>query len=542
MRLLEHHKRARCCHALGAIAASGLTVAIGAATAAGPAGAAAARPPQPNIVLIQADDQTANQFTPRVMPQTTRLLARGGTTFSDYIVTTALCCPSRASLLTGQYAHDHGVFNNNRSTGGYPALIDKNNVLPVWLRRAGYNTIHIGKFLNNYASAVPDPAQPAPGWDDWQSLISGEGRYYDYNLSDNGVLVHKGTANQDYLGRVITRKAVRAIGRYAPSPKPFYLEVDPRTPHIARMNRPGRCGSLRNAEPDPSDMDEFRNAPLPTPPSFNEADMSDKPAFLRQLPRLSELDRQHVQEHWRCALAALVGLDRSVATIFNAVRQAGELSQTVFIYISDNGQFYGEHRVQLGKVLPYEEALHEPLVIRVPRRYRHGAPRVPRSSAPVANIDLAPTILALAHGTPCLGPGARNPRCRTMDGRSLMPLLTGSGNWPSQRSLLLEYRSLNPARHETCIFDGVRTPRTVYVEHYAVADPATGGCQSTLQVERYNLKQDPFELRNQCVAGIPSNCPTSPEQSKLEQDLQRLRDCAGIQGRDQQVDGRPFCG
>ena len=374
--------------AVAAVALAALATAPGAMAAA-----------KPNIVVIQADDQTASQFTPRVMPNTTKLLAGHGTTFRDYIVTTALCCPSRASLLTGQYAHSHGVFNNDRDTGGYGALIDKGNVLPVWLQRAGYNTLHVGKFLNNYASAVSDPAEVAPGWDEWQSMISGEGRYYDYNLSNNGRLVHKGTADDDYVTRVITHKAVRAIRQYAPSRQPFYIQIDHRAPHIARTSGPGRCGSIQNAEPDPRDMDAFRNARLPESRAFNEGDMSDKPAFLRQLPRLSYLDRHRVTAHWRCALATLVGLDRSAASVFNAVKRTGELRHTVFVYISDNGQFYGEHRLPIGKVFPYEEALDEPLVIRLPARYRDGGQRVvaPQDRGS-SEAQAAPAVAAAVRG------------------------------------------------------------------------------------------------------------------------------------------------
>jgi arylsulfatase A-like enzyme len=492
---------------------------------------------KPNIVVIQADDQTASQFTPRVMPNTTKLLADHGTTFGEYIVTTALCCPSRASLLTGQYAHNHGVFNNDRAGGGYGALVDKGNVLPVWLQRAGYNTIHVGKFLNNYASAVSDPAEVAPGWDEWQSMISGEGRYYDYNLSDNGRIVHKGMANDDYVTRVITHKAVQAISQYAPARQPFYIQIDHRAPHIARMSHRGRCGTLRNAEPDPRDMDEFRNARLPTSRSFNEGDMSDKPAFLRQLPRLSYLDRHRITEHWRCALATLVGLDRSVESVFDAVKRAGEIRHTVFIYISDNGQFYGEHRLQVGKVFPYEEALDEPLVIRLPPRYRDGLPRVAVSRKAVANIDLAPTILDLAGGRPCPPAGG----CRTMDGRSLMPLLTGTGHWPDQRALLTEFRDPTPGLHSTCDFAGVRTTRQIYVEHYSVMNRSTGSCEATLQVERYDLQNDPHELQNICHGGLPTSCPATAAQAGIERRLQSLRRCAGIAGRDHRVDGRPHC-
>jgi N-acetylglucosamine-6-sulfatase len=501
------------------------------ATAAGAAG-------KPNIVVIQSDDQTYGQFTREVMPKTFKLFVDHGTSFSDYIVTTALCCPSRASLLTGQYAHDNGVFANGGQTGGYPALIDKDNVLPVWLQRAGYNTIHVGKFMNAYAKAVPDPAEVAPGWTDWQTLFSGEGRYYGYHLSANGKVVKKGVANRDYVTRVLTRKAVQAVRRYAPDPRPFYLQVDQRAPHVARGNRPGRCkGGSRNPEPDPKDLNLFRNAPLPKSRSFNEADMRDKPPFLRTAPRLTFRDRKLIKRHWSCALASLVGVDRSTARVFNTVKQAGELRRTVFIYISDNGQFYGEHRLQNGKILPYEEALHEPLVIRMPKRYRDGKSGVTNSHEAVANIDLAPTILDLAHGEPCRPTGD----CRTMDGRSLMPLLTRSGAWPDDRGLLTEFRVTKARKFAPCEFAGIRTPRNIYVEHYSVANQITHKCDQTLQVEGYNLKDDPQELTNVCYGGLPSSCPASSQQVELERRLQSLRNCAGIKGRDQRVDGRPYC-
>jgi N-acetylglucosamine-6-sulfatase len=538
MRLREHHKLARCCLALGAMAACGFIVAIGGA-AAGPAGAAAVRPDAPNIVLIQTDDQTVGQLTSQVMPNTKRLLARQGTTFTDYIDPTAECCPSRASLLTGQYAHNHGVFSSGQGQG-YPTLRDKANVLPVWLRAAGYNTIHVGKFMNHYTQATVNHTDVAPGWDDWQTTLNGV-RYYNYDLSANGRLVHYAYGDSNYVTRVLTRKGVAAVRKYAPKTKPFYLQLDQRAPHVAGGKRQGRCtGGPRSpiAEPDPRDITLFRDAKPPRPPSYNEQDIADKPAFLQGSPRLDSTQKQRIQDKWGCALAALVGVDRSVGRIYEAVADAGELNQTVFIFTGDNGLFYGEHRIEGGKVLPYEEALRQPLVISVPKRYRHGAVRRARVGAPVANIDIAPTILALAHGRPCTPQG----RCRTMDGRSLMPLLTGQGQWPSQRELLLEYRSPQPSRHKTCVFAGIRTPRTVYIEHYAVGDPATGQCQLTLQVERYDLKQDPHELQNQCYGGLPSNCPSVPAQLQLEQDLQRLRNCAGIKGRDQQVNGRPFCG
>jgi arylsulfatase A-like enzyme len=518
--------------ALVAALAAGLALSGSLPGGAGVASAAS----RPNVVLIQSDDQTAHQFNPRVMPKTTKLLAQRGTSFQNYIATTAQCCPSRASLLTGQYAHNDGVFANGGSNGGYPALIDKGNVLPVWLQGAGYNTIHVGRFLNGYGDVVAQPTDVAPGWTDWQTLFSGSGHYYDYHLSNNGRKVHFGTRNRDYVTRVLDRKAVAAVRRYAADPAPFFLELDERAPHVARGNRPGYC-SIHDPEPDPRDLGRFRNARLPTPPSFNEPHMQDKPPFLSAAPKLGLKERHRVREHWRCALDSLVGVDRSVANVFNAVKRSGELGRTVFIFISDNGQFYGEHRLNEGKVLPYEEALHLPLVVRMPKRYLGGHQRVHQVRRPTANIDLAPTIVDLAHAKPCPPTGD----CRTMDGRSLMPLLTRQGGWPKRRGLLTEYRINHPGRYATCNFAGIRTRSTIYVRHYEVVNPDTGHCQQTDQRELYDLKRDPFELKNLCHGGNPARCPVDKRQSELEVRMLSLRTCAGIEGRDQRTGVRPFC-
>jgi N-acetylglucosamine-6-sulfatase len=485
---------------------------------------------RPNIVLIQTDDQTYKQLTRRVMPNTKRLLSRRGTRFTDYVASTAQCCPSRASLLTGQYAHNHGVTSNNV---GYPGLVDEDNVLPVWLRRAGYWTIHVGKFLNGYERSVePDSVVP-PGWDEWHSVL-GSREYYRYDLYVNGRVIHHGSRRRDNVTHVLNHKAATLIKRYAARPQPFYLQLDARAPHDSRQRDPfGHCGR----EPIPEARDEklFANEPLPRPSSFNEDDMTDKPPFISAAPKLGKVDRALVKKHWRCALESLAGVDRGVAAIFDAVRAARELRQTVFMFVSDNGQFYGEHRLKTGKVLPYEEALRMPLLIRAPKRYWDGASRVKKVGRQVGNIDLAPTILDFADAQPCAGAGD----CRTMDGRSLVPLLTRSGEWPGGRGLLVEYRVADAGRYATCDFAGIRTGDDLYVRHSRVVDPETGQCVPTDQRERYDLKQDLPELYNLCPGG--HRCPTDRRQAELEALLGELRNCAGIAGRDRRVDGRPFC-
>ncbi len=518
---------------------SGVSLLAAAGLGLSASGAIAARPDvprassgRPNIVLIQADDQTLSQFTSKVMPHTTRLLAHGGTSFGDYSATTAQCCPSRASLITGQYAHNDGVTSNGV---GYPGLVDKDNVLPVWLQEAGYLTMHVGKFMNRYEYFAHPASLVPPGWDQWYSFLGGT-HYYDYDLYANGSVVHRGSRRGANATEVATQKAVQLIKSWASEAVPIYLQLDLPAPHVAAQADPfGKCG--RAAIPAPRDEGAFGGAPLPRPPSFNERDMSDKPAFLASAPKLGSVQTSKVHRRWRCALASLQGVDRAVAQVHRAIGHAGLLNRTVFVYISDNGQFYGEHRIAKGKVLPYQEAVHLPLVIKSPHRYLNGRRPVRKVRKPVGNIDLAPTILGFAHARPCPAAGP----CRTMDGRSLKPLLKGSGNWPGHRGLLSEYSSPSPGNYATCRFDGVLTRETVYVEHSQVVDPETGQCVPSDEVERYDLGQDPFELHNLCFGGKVNNCPLDRVQSDLESRLGRLRDCAGIRGRDERVDGRAFC-
>jgi N-acetylglucosamine-6-sulfatase len=520
--------------ALGLLAA--ITAAVPAAGGAANQHSGRGEVDPPNIVLIQTDDQTASQLSTAVMPETKRLLARRGTTFTNYLATTSQCCPSRASLITGQYAHNHGVTSNRV---GYRGLIDKTNVLPVWLRQAGYRTIHVGsKYMNGYEGYTNPPTQAAPGWSDWFTVVSPT-RYYDYDLSDNGELLHRGNAPNDYIGRVLADKATELIGDSAPQAQPYYLQLDERAPHGTRQADPyGECG--HGPIPDRRDEGAFADAQLPPSPSFNELDIGDKPSFLRLSPRLTQDDRERVLRRWRCALGSLVGVDRTVGQVADAVKQSGEQTNTVIVFVSDNGLFYGEHRIQRGKVFPYDEALRLPLIVKLPGRLRDFAEPSKKIERVVGNIDLAPTILDLAGGRPCTRAG----ECRTMDGRSLMPLLQHKGNWPDRGGLLTEYREPDLPRYSTCEFAGIRTRSELYVEHYRVADSARGACVDQIppEVERYDLKSDPFELDNDCYGGLLSNCPTDAKQVALSNRLRALRGCAGVKGRDEQVAGRPFCG
>ena len=242
MSFRSHHRLALGGVTLLAVAGLGLVASDPLPGTPGEANAAPGRG-RPNIVLIQTDDQAYRQLTRRVDAATKRLLAEQGTSFTDYVASTAQCCPSRASLLTGQYAHNHGVTSNNV---GYPGLVDEGNVLPVWLQRAGYRTIHVGKFLNGYERSVEPDSVVAPGWDEWHSVL-GDTRYYGYDLFVNGTVRHHGGRRGDHITRVLNRDAVRTGQEVRAQGAPLLSPARPagatrrdssRTPTAAAAGRP----------------------------------------------------------------------------------------------------------------------------------------------------------------------------------------------------------------------------------------------------------------------------------------------------------------
>jgi arylsulfatase A-like enzyme len=487
---------------------------------------------QPNIVVITTDDQALSMLHGKFMPNAFKQIAEQGTMFTNSIVTTPLCCPSRASLLTGEYAHNHEVTANF-----YPLLRDKGNVLPAWLGRAGYRTAHVGKFLNGYERAVTDPAEVAPGWDVWYTTL-GATRYFDYDVSANGRRIHFGTGRRSHVTRVLNNKAATLIRRFGPGPTPLYLQLDHRAPHTETgINSGGRCGA-RAVPENPRDEKADRGLALPVTPSFNEADVTDKPSFIRDRPLLSEGRVKKITKRYDCAIGALRSVDRGIKQIVGALKQVGELGNTVLVFTSDNGFYFGEHRIARDKTHPYEEGIRVPLMIRIPGAAPGGVPLVPQVHEQVANIDLAPTFLDLAGADSCAPDGPDDggeEDCRVMDGRSLMPLLTGTPGWPSSRALLVEYDGAGSKGTSSCKYEGIRLPGRFYVEHVEVPDPLTGICHEADEAELYDLSADPYQLQNL----YPSDGEAA---AALGARLDGLRGCAGIEGRDPVPPaGLPYC-
>ena len=517
-------------------AATALLAVLAVVAAVTPPATAAAKPP-PNVVLIVTDDQTLADYDERAMPRTHELLGARGTTFGQAIVTTPLCCPSRASIITGQYGHNNGVLRNN-----YGDLRRKGSTLPAWLGRAGYRTIHVGKYMNRYAAAAGSEKEVAPGWDEWHSVVVPS--YYEYDLQVNGKTKSFGSAPDDYLGRVIDARSTKLVRRYAPKRKPFFLQVDHYAPHdaVERDERGVATRCAGGAVPDPADEGAFSSEPLPTGPSFNEADLSDKPSFMQALQPLDEGSVGGLRVLHQCALESLASVDRNVEALHDAVKREGELGNTVFVFMSDNGLFAGEHRIPVSKQNPYEEAVRIPMVVRAPRKLTGG--RQPAEvDLQVANIDVAPTILELAGAEPCATGKRRS--CRTLDGRSLLPLLEGRESaWPDDRALVVELdRGKSPvaADGRACDYSGVRTTGGILIEHRGAIDPAAGGrCVPLHEFELYDLAADPFQLES-LHSSVTGGSPGALE-SDLSDRLARLADCRGIEGRDPRPGrGRTWC-
>jgi N-acetylglucosamine-6-sulfatase len=515
--------------ALATLVLSAALVLVG--SDAGERADAAPKTRKPNIILVVTDDQPASAFNSATMPRTVRRLGRPGTSFTEAIASTPLCCPSRATMLTGQYAHNTGVLANDP---GWPGLPERNNTLPNWLRQAGYRTAHIGKWLHHYGEKTERKNAVAPGWSQWHTFLGLE--YFDYRLRVNGRSVRHRREPGDYLTRVLNRRAAGLAKRLLPKRKPLYLQLD----HLAPHRGSGGSNRCRNsAVPDPRDRKLFRKQPLPKPPSFNEADVSDKPSFASDRPLLDGSQVKSIQRKYRCALASLRAVDRGIGKLVRAVRKSGERRNTAIIFTADNGFFAGEHRMLRGKVLPYEEALRVPLVVLLPRKLagQGGQPSV--ASEPVANVDLAPTILQLAGASPC-----RRQDCRTLDGRSLVGLARGStAGWPSDRAITVEFDGVGsraPSYGDTCAYAGLRTPERLFVDHVELPNPvADYACEpSPGAQELYHLDADPFQLDN-LAATNPAG--TAAERAALLARLDALRTCAGIAGRDPAPPGGANC-
>jgi N-acetylglucosamine-6-sulfatase len=410
--------------------------------------ASAALTDRPSIVIILTDDQRWDML--HYMPQAKQDLQVPGVTFANAFVSNSLCCPSRASILTGNYSHTTGVYTNTPPHGGWDAFHDggaETSTLATWLHDDGYHTALIGKYMNSYG---PRNLFVPPGWDRWVAFDELNGRYYQYDLNVDGVDVHYGTKPADYSTDVIAKYARSEINS-TPFDQPLFLFVSTFAPHGPPT-------------PAPRDVGTIGKGPNRWPPNFNEQNMHDKPKYLRDLPMVNASNES---KRWRHTAESLGAVDDAVHTIVRALDRTGRLSNTMIVFTSDNGLTFGEHR-WTNKLTPYEESIRVPLLIRYD-------PLIPPRSVDghlVTNLDLAPTIAQLA--------GAPAP---AMEGAALEPLFSDPGSsWRSE--FLLEHLTDGRGKPNPPTYCGVRSRDRVFI-HYA------SGFE-----EYYRLRKDPYQLQN----------------------------------------------
>jgi N-acetylglucosamine-6-sulfatase len=404
---------------------------------------------RPNVVVIVTDDQSAESI-PNPNPVMPFLQDRAldpndhWVVFEHAFVNTPLCCPSRATMLTGLLSRDTGVVDNDHGR-----LLDEDATVASWLHDEGYHTGLVGKYLNGYPFGRP-PFVPR-GWDRWSAKRQGPLTtvYYDYTLIEQGLPVRYGDDAEDYSTDVFAAEAVEFI-REAPLGRPFFLWFAPTAPHPPWTPAPRHAGA-------------FADAAVPVPPSTGEADVSDKPAWIRELPPPESETLASYQDSRRRSYRALRAVDDAVRAVIEELRARGELGRTVIVYTSDNGLAFGEHR-WAKKTCAYDECLRVPFLVRMPGVEHRIEPSF------VSTVDLAPTIAELA--------GIEPPRSGA--GTSLVPLLrTGrDGGLPDEIYAEWVGDGFVPG------WRAIRTPSFAYVEL------ATG------ERELYALREDPFELEN----------------------------------------------
>lgn len=342
-------------------------------------------PQRPNIVFVLTDDLAEKDM--RRLHGLQEVMGAAGTAFENAYVTYSLCCPSRATILRGQYPHNHQILSNTPPMGGGDKFRETGldqSTFATWLDAAGYQTAYIGKYFNGY-----DELYTPPGWDEWFAVL-GSPKYQQYN--DNGAEVQVTGHSTD----LFADETADFIRRASANPEPFFAFVGTNAPH----NPPEVAERYQN---------RFSAVPLPKPPNFNEADVSDKPEWVRSRPLLSERRIDLMQNHHRERLASMLSVEDLLRKTVATLEETGELDNTYIFFASDNGYHLGQHRLIGGKLTPYEEDISIPLMVRGP-----GVPTGQILSHQVLNNDLAPTFADLA-GVPIPD---------FVDGRSLKPLLT----------------------------------------------------------------------------------------------------------------------
>ncbi len=462
------------------------------ATSSSESGASAAEVPGSvsdikNVVLLLADDLDWPLWddVPRL-----KALEQQGTTLTNFVVTESLCCPSRTSILRGQYVHNHDVISNMPQTGGgwqtFYDLGRQKDCLANWLSAGGIQTAHVGKYLNGFPGKDLKPNYTPPGWNYFVSTTRGKSAYtgYNYTLNTNGQLEKYYKGPYDFLENVLTAKTTEWLST---ATEPFYLEFSSYLPHSPAPASPSRVGSREGSQ-------------APRSPNYNAAGIYE-PAWLKKQKRLGPKQEQNLNLLWTRRLESAESMTDSFEAIMAQLRDSGRMEDTLVIITSDNGYHVGSHRLPSGKHTPYREDSVVPALFIGP-----GIPQGVKIDKMTSTIDLAPTIAAVQ--------GAATPGF--LDGRDLMPLLLDPENAPWRTGVLTQ--NLAPTTKgdpdfsgfEAPKYDALRTEQYLYVD-YGRKQPAA----------LYDLVNDPYEMHNV----VRSTDPVIVEQ--LARQTRALATCSG---------------
>jgi arylsulfatase A-like enzyme len=533
---------------------------------------------KPSFVVIQTDDETMEELYQAAklpggaeefaMPNTLSLLGEKGVTFSRYYTPYSLCAPSRVSLLTGRYAHNDHVQGNVPPNGGWTGFqsrIAYSHNLATWLQGAGYRTIHIGKILNGYGDAPYSPGtEVPPGWSSWHSVLNSDTDHYFYGylMNNNGVVEgpygNSGSWETREYGEIddagcpyaplngkpcyyetdhFNQLAAEELAATSPE-QPFYMQVDYTAPH-------GDFRKPAGPQPATRDIGRFDGAPLPDgrAEGFNEGNVNDKPRFIREAPYLSATEIHTYRVYYQNVLNSLISVDEGVKEIVDELGALHRLGNTYILFTSDNGFFFGQHRLVGGKFLAYEPSTHLPLIIRGP-----GIKPGTTTGQLASTIDIAPTILELAEVAPdksvdgvSLVPYMKEPSLRSrrpvlfesfvqtddveQDGNASPAEIAAAGkasgklgikgNRTATASRASSSSPTNPAAHASVVappknYYGIRLGPYKYIEW------------PDGEKELYDINKDPYELNN--IVRDPNFFPI---RAFLHNELVRLEECSG---------------
>ncbi len=485
--------------------------------------AAEGKPPakRPNVVLILTDDLDKSLMP--YMPNTTSLIRDQGASFENFYVEQSSCCPSRASILSGLYAHNHGVIGNVWPEGGYDRWKEtkQGDDLPVWLDRSGYRNAMLGKYFNEYPYHPGDHLSDAmkaelrafvpPGWQSWASPVQGNAYAQDhYRLNVNGTV--DADFREDYLDSWLGQRAADLVdgsdgfdfaegGQFI-----YYASYSPHTPYAYPEELEGT----------------FADAQYPRTPDFDEADVTDKFGLTRTRRALTASDEATIDETFRKRVRSVQVLDQTVAQLVQELTDQGALDNTYLVFTSDNGYIMGNHRREIGKYNQFQGTVNVPFYVRGP-----GITPGSTYDDVAGNIDIAPTIAEIA--------GAPTP---DVDGVSLLPRLHG-GPQLSRKFFLLG-RALTPTNTTTS--NGLEEAPENYVEDSRSSQlndftGVTNGRYKLIRYthlpheELYDLNKDPYELNNLLAGGEASYAAMSKQGrdavDTLRAALDRLISCAG---------------